>query len=533
MAKENLVKKLGKKVLPYLLVSALAFGSYRCADNFVDPNSEEPVAIKPVAMLIANPTEGYAPLEVSFDGSMSYARKGYLKEYHWDFDGDGNTDSTTSGAYENYIYENTGEYNAGLIVVDSQGQPSNKALERIVVKFVDSKKPVAMFIANPTEGDAPLFVEFDGSLSYARTPKSYLEKYLWDFDGDGDTDSTTSGTSGAWVDHVYEEGGEYDASLVVVDNQGQESDKVLEKIVVNEDIVSLGQIAFWSNRDVPGEGYNEDIYSGDIVVRVRDDNIELRNIERLTTDPRQDLHPAWSPDGKYLAWITNRGDPGFNSIYVMEENGTNKRKLTSPINTDFLSPSWSPDGTQIGFSYIDRDLGTNGIGKINIDGSELTKLIENQGVGTVPSGVFWFNDGRIFYHDYMGGNWDLYTVNSDGSGLPERITNTPYNESLPSVSPIGDRLTFVSDQFGNLDIFSANLDGTSVERITTDSGVEVDPRFSLDGTQIIFAYDAPLLFNPQLYLVNSDGTGDWTQLTTEGANRYPAWKPEIEDLNFN
>ncbi len=405
----------------------------------------------------------------------------------------------------------------------------NESVEPEPEEPVTMLAPVAILTADPTEGDAPLLVNFKGDFSYARTPKSYLKEYHWDFEGDGNTDVISEQN---WINHTYEEVGIWKATLTVVDSNGQISDKDLETIVVTESIIPLGTIAFWSNHDVLEGGYNEDIYSGDLVVRVKDNNIKLRNIERLTTDLRQDLQPAWSPDGKYLAWITNRGDPGFNSIYVMKENGTDKRKLTPPINMDFWRPSWSPDGTEIAFGYIDRDLSTNGIGKINIDGSGLTKLIENQGVGTLPSGS-WSNDGRIFYHDYVGGNWDLYTVNSDGSGLPERITNTPYGESLPSVSPIGDRLIFLSDQFGSSDIFSANLDGTSVERITTDSGVEVDPRFSLDGTQIIFAYDAPLLFNPQLYLVNSNGTGEWTQLTFDGANRYPAWRPKIEDLNFN
>ena len=399
-----------------------------------------------------------------------------------------------------------------------------------VNEFVESKpekpveKPVAMLSADPTEGTVQLRVYFDASKSTC-DPNYYIKEYHLDFDGDGSTDRISGYP---WVYYTYEKTGKYKPTLFVKDSKEQISNKVSLEIMVTEELVSLSQIAFWSNRDVPEGDYNEDIYSGEIIRRVKDNKIELRNIERLTTDPGQDFQPAWSPDGKYLAWITNRGDPGFNSIYVMKENGINKRKLTPPINMDFWRPSWSPNGTEIAFGYIDRDLSTNGIGKINIDGSGLTKLIENQGEGTLPSGS-WSNDGRIFYHDYVGGNWDLYTVNSDGSGLPERITNTPYGESLPSVSPVDDRLIFLSDQFGSSDIFSANLDGTSIERITIDSGVETDPAWSPDGTQIIFAYDSPLLFNPQLYLVNSDGTGEWIQLTFDWANRHPTWKPKKED----
>jgi len=70
------------------------------------------------------------------------------------------------------------------------------------------------------------------------------------------------------------------------------------------------------------------------------------------------------------------------------------------------------------------------------------------------------------------------------------------------------------------------FNGSDIRRITTNPGVEVDPRFSNDGKKIIFAFDAPLLYNPQLYLVNSDGTGDWVKLTIGDSKRYPAWRPK-------
>jgi TolB protein len=417
MKKENLVKRLRKKILPCILASTLVCSSlfnYRCTGEFVESELE-----KPVAMLTANPTEGDAPLDVSFDGSMSYAREGSLEYFHWDFDGDGNTDTTSDHPYISHIYQNSGNYNARLVVEDSQGQKSDN--------------------------------------------------------------------------------------------------NALENIVVNEDIVSLGQIAFWRNIDG-----NEDIYLGDII------GGNLENITRLTTHPNQDLVPAWSPDGEYLSWVTNRD--GNTSIYIIKEDGTNLRKLTPLVNTDFLSPSWSPDGTEIAFAFVDRDLGTNGIAKMNSDGSELIiKIFENSGIGSAPEGIHWSKDGRIFYNDIIEGNSEIFSVNPDDGSDKTRITNTFHNEALPDISPNGDRLVFVSDQFGGefsgLEIMSMAIDGTDVRRITNTYEMEVDPKYSNEGTKLLYSRWNSAINTWQMYLSNPDGTVE-IPLFVDG--RYSAWRPEID-----
>ena len=440
MTKNNLVKKLGKRFLPYLLAGSLAVTAlfnYRCVDEFVEPEPE---------------------------------------------------------------------------------------------------KPVAMLIANPTEGDAPLEVSFDGSLSYARAPKSYLEKYLWDFDGDGNTDATTSGTSGAWVDQVYERGGEYDPSLIVVDNQGRKSNKakLLEKIVVSEEeIISLGRIAFMNqNRDDPYR-YEDDIYSGDIVIR--DNNIELVDLKRLTTDPEYDSEPAWSPDGEEIAFTTNREDVNGDgirdiAIYIMNADGSNPRGLTYKIQLA-MSPYWCADNKII-FTFV--NYGSMGVASINPDGTNYTELFSESGGPTTP----WAypscspDGSKIAFGAIKDGNWEIYTMSADGNNL-ERITNNPAVDLLPDWSPDGNEILFKSDRSGSTDIYRMNTDGNNIRRITDDPGIETDPKFSPEGLYILFTHDDIGFFNPQIYLMNSDGTGNWTQLTFDGANRFPAWRPKREDQNFN
>ncbi|MBA7639057.1 Tol-Pal system protein TolB [subsurface metagenome] len=547
MARENLLKKLGKqvskKVLPYVLSSFLALGGlsthYGCSNNFVEPEPEKPITmLSPVAMLTANPTEGKVPLEVYFDGSESTCDPNcYLKEYRLDFDGDGIIDKVSGQPGMYHTYEETGTYEASLVVVDNQGQISdNEALEKIVVKFVDPKKPVAMLIADPTEGDAPLEVSFDGSMSYAR--EGYLEQYLWDFDGDGNTDLTTSGTSGAWVDHIYEEGGEYEASLVVVDNQGQISDnEALETIVVNENI--LGRIAFWSNPDWESNGCpdgtecNEDIYSGDIVIR--DDDIELVNLTRLTTDPGQDFEPAWSPDGDEILFTTNRD--GFFSIYRMNADGTNQRDITSNIVERAYQADWGSNGNIL-VAYRDFGDTVAGIGIINPDTNYFTPIYSESISSRIPGWPKWSPDcSKIAFQKYVDGNWEIYIMNPDGNNL-ERITNDPAIDVLPDWSPYRNEILFCSDRANpnqtpvEADLYLMDSDGNNVMRLTYALGREVDPEISPEGEHLLFER-LRFLYDPsQIYLtelINAGESTKWIQLTTKGANCYPSWRPKIEN----
>ncbi len=313
--------------------------------------------------------------------------------------------------------------------------------------------------------------------------------------------------------------GVYEVEVEFGSGEGGLSRKVFSGEIL-EVPVQPNQIVFKSRR----QG-NDDIYVGDLVDRA------LTDIRRLTTDSGQDLQPAWSPDGQQLAWTTNRD--GLFSIYKVNYDGTSLRKLTHSINTSFSNPAWSPDGTEIVCAYIDRDSGTNGVAKMKIDGSGLTKLIENPGTGTVPEGIQWSKEGGIFYNDLADGNSEIFFMNSDGSNQTN-LTNTLYNEALPNISPNGDRILYVSDQFGGefsgLEIMSMAIDGTDVRRITNTYKMEVDPTYSNDGTRLLYSRwlgEALGGSNPghwQMYMSNLDGSEE-VPIDVEGSNKSAVFRP--------
>ena len=98
------------------------------------------------------------------------------------------------------------------------------------------------------------------------------------------------------------------------------------------------------------------------------------NVTRLTNHPGRYLYPAWSPDGRHIAF-TSFGDDNWD-IYVMDADGSNVTQLTNHPAAD-SSPAWSPDGQRIAFQS-DRDGNEGGVYVMDADGSGVTQLTNHQ-----------------------------------------------------------------------------------------------------------------------------------------------------------
>jgi TolB protein len=123
-----------------------------------------------------------------------------------------------------------------------------------------------------------------------------------------------------------------------------------------------------------------------------------QGIHRLTEDPLFDACPAWSADGKRLAWCHGvQAQTGIIDVWTMNANGTDKFQVTNLGGRSFF-PDFSPDGTKIVFN-------------------------------SRPAGAT---------------NFDLFAVNPDGTGLVQ-LTTGPANEVNPAWSPDGNRIVFTSD----------------------------------------------------------------------------------------
>ncbi len=159
----------------------------------------------PNAVATGNPTSGTVPLTVQFTGSGSTDGDGTIATYAWTF-GDGGTSST---ANPQRTYNTAGSYNARLIVTDNQGAKDTAFVQ--IQAQAANQPPNAVATANPASGTAPLAVQFTGSGS--NDPNGTISSYAWTF-GDGGTSSIAN------PQRTYAAAGNYNARLIVTDNQG-------------------------------------------------------------------------------------------------------------------------------------------------------------------------------------------------------------------------------------------------------------------------------------------------------------------------
>lgn len=142
---------------------------------------------------------------------------------------------------------------------------------------------------------------------------------------------------------------------------------------------------------------------------------EGKNQKILTRDVGLQYAPAWSPDGKKIAYISGHGYQ-THELFIMESDGKNRKQLTTNKALELL-PAFSPDGRKI--AYVSDITDNYEIWVMNTDGSDPTQLTNSEGIDTRPS---WSPDGNhIMFTSNRSGNLQLWIMNSDG-GNPTQLT---------------------------------------------------------------------------------------------------------------
>ena len=296
----------------------------------------------------------------------------------------------------------------------------------------------------------------------------------------------------------------------------------------SSDAPTNGRIAFASRRP---SGHLR-IYS------INPDGSGLRN---LTSDPGDDLFPDWSPDGKRIVYQHVRGTQPttVSTIYVMNADGSGKRRLAGGLLLKAAFPSWSPDGRRIAFIGV-KSAGSTGssynLYVMNSDGSRIIAVTHFAPLGASKNGLevgyqpSWAPSGKslAFTVERRGNINDanVYVVGVDGQTAIANLTRTNGNDDRePSWSSDGRRLLFSRREFGDnySNIFVMNVDGANQTALTKRSTAEF-PTWSPDGQEIAFARSTTIeRLDSDIYVMNANGSN--LRRLTRLSGAFPSWQP--------
>jgi dipeptidyl aminopeptidase/acylaminoacyl peptidase len=270
---------------------------------------------------------------------------------------------------------------------------------------------------------------------------------------------------------------------------------------------------------------------------------------QLTNNPKQDRHPRWSPDGKWIAFESNRS--GSYQIYITDPDGNNLKQLTS-ISTEATGAVWSPDGKNLAFvstvypEFSDKAFAeSDALNKKKLDSVETSKVK----VRVID---------RMFYR-----HWDswvedkrqhVFVVSVDG-GDPKDMTpgdrdGAPTSETFSAgddydFSPDGAELAYtatpspVHDESWstNYDIYTVNLATGARKLITPNKAADGYPRYSPDGKYIAYRAQSKAGYESDRWqLMLYDRAAGTTRSLTPHFDSWvgaQVWSPDSKTLYFD
>ncbi len=254
---------------------------------------------------------------------------------------------------------------------------------------------------------------------------------------------------------------------------------------------------------------------------------------RVTEDDNLDLSPTWTPDGRHLFFVSNRG--GTRDIYRVRlrasgEPAGEPQRVTIGIHAHTLSIS--NDGRSLAYSVLtfrsniwSLPIPTGG----PVSSSQAEPVTTDQ---QVIEGLSVTPDGRwLVFDSNRNGNQDIYKMPVEG-GEVQQLTTDPSHDFAPMWSDDGEQIVFHSLRTGSRDVYVVSADGGSIQQVTSYSGNEMYPDWSPGRDRIVFRSSGNAV-NGIRVILRDPNDGSWTedrQLVERG--RVPRWSPDGNSIAY-
>ncbi len=235
---------------------------------------------------------------------------------------------------------------------------------------------------------------------------------------------------------------------------------------------------------------------------------------RLTSNVADDSEPAVSPDGRTVAFVSNRD--GAPAIYLLALDRRDAPPLRVRTTRPASAPSWSPDGARLAF--VCRREGQADICVVGRDGGDERVVVAEPQDELDP---VWSPDGRrLAYSLVRDRTFELRVVDVDG-GRPRRVGPAGWSAQMPAWSPDGRSLAVSRWQTAeDYDLWIVPLDGSAPTPVVDDDASAFDAAWSPDGSRLAYATGHGLA-------VVDVATKEATDVpSTTGKDRRPSWSKD-------